>query len=315
MKAFRSHGAVVLGMPCDADGMLPDALERAIIRRRPALVYLLPTFQNPTGRTMPAARRAEVGAVLCRHGVLAVADDVYAELRYTGQPQSTLWSFAPEHTVYLTSLSKSLAPAVRVGVAVLPPDLVDPVLAYKQIVDMQTSTLCQAIAAEFLDGPAAKHRDRIVAAYGALFGLLTEALRTHLPADFHWEKPDGGMFVWAEGPTARFDADALLPRALERGVAYLPGSSFYPLYPEDYRNTMRFSFAAHVCGTELHSAAALSGIAFRRIPAPGYGLLTAASVDSGADRRPLRRRRGGPGSRRKHPPTWRRHRHACITVG
>lgn len=243
VKAFRSHGAVVLDVPCDAHGMLPDALERAIIQHRPALVYLLPTFQNPTGRTMPAARRAEVGAVLCRHGVLAVEDDVYAELRYRGEPQPALWSFAPEHTVYLTSLSKILAPAVRIGAAALPPDLMGPVLAHKQIVDMQTSTLCQAIAAEFLDGPAAEHRDRIVAAYATRLGLLAEALRMHLPADFSWSEPDGGMFLWVEGPPGRFDADALLPHALESGVVYMPGSGFYAQHPENHRNTIRFSFA------------------------------------------------------------------------
>lgn len=243
IKMFRSHQGTVADVACDDLGMLPDALDQALARTEPAFVYLLPTFQNPTGQTMTAERRAQVAEVIVRHGALAVEDDVYTDLRYRGDPLPAFWSFAPRNTVYLTSLSKTLVPAMRIGIAVMPMDLLDSVLALKQGIDMQTSSFTQAIAAEFLAGPyAAAQLARLVDAYATKLDVLADALDAYFPAEFRWRRPDGGLFVWVEGPPG-FDADALLDRALERGVAYLPGSAFYADGGGGHHNTMRLSFA------------------------------------------------------------------------
>ncbi|WP_245721374.1 aminotransferase-like domain-containing protein [Nocardia pseudovaccinii] len=242
VKVFRSHGALVIEVASDADGILPEALDSALAHHDPAFVYLLPTFQNPTGRTMSAARRARVAEVITRHQALVVEDDVYTDLRYRGEPVPTLWSFAPDRTAYITSLSKTLAPALRIGITVLPDDLLEPVLALKQGIDMQTSAFNQAIAAEFLGTPVGSaHLSLLVESYAAKLNTVVTALGRYLPSGFSWTEPDGGMFVWVEGP-ADFDADMLVAPALNRGVAFLPGSAFFAA-PDAPRNALRLSFA------------------------------------------------------------------------
>jgi 2-aminoadipate transaminase len=242
IKTFRSFGATAMAVDCDEFGLLPDALDAALARQRPAFVYALPTFQNPTGRTMTAVRRAEVAEVVVRHGAVLVEDDVYTDLRYDGVPVSAFWSCAPENTVYITSLSKTFVPAVRIGIVAMPPHLLDSVFAFKQSIDMQTSSFCQAIAAEFLAGPAAAaHLADIVNVYSRKLDKLATALGDYLPPEFRWTRPEGGMFVWVEGPHT-FDADATLHRALDAGVAFLPGKTFYT-NPDAHGSTLRLSFA------------------------------------------------------------------------
>lgn len=241
VKVFRGHGARVVAVPSDHDGILPDDLDTALVRHDARFVYLLPTFHNPTGATMPATRRRQVADVLRRRDALAVEDDVYTDLRYRGEPVPALSSYAPDHCVYITSLSKTLAPAVRIGITAMAPELLARVLVLKQGIDMQTSTFTQAIAAGFLAGAAGReHLARTVASYGTKLATMAAALDALLPPGFEWQRPDGGMFLWVTGP-AGFDADAMVDRALDAGVAYLPGSVFH--VDGGRHNTMRLSFA------------------------------------------------------------------------
>lgn len=242
VKVFRSHGALVREVGSDSDGMLPQALDTALADSDVAFVYLLPTFQNPTGRTMSADRRAAIAETVVRHGALVVEDDVYTDLRYRGTPVSAFWSFAPDHTVYISSLSKTLAPALRIGIEVLPTELVDSVLALKQGIDMQTSAFTQAVAARFLAGTAAAadHLDLLTKSYAAKLETMTAALARHFPGGYRWSEPEGGMFLWLEGPPG-LNTDALLAPALESGVAFLPGSAFF--VEETPSSAMRLSFA------------------------------------------------------------------------
>jgi 2-aminoadipate transaminase len=243
VKVFRAYGAEVVDVACDADGMIPEALDTLLRARRLKLVYLLPTFQNPSGRTMPAARRVAVAEILRRHDVLAIEDDVYGALRYSGTPVPALAAAAPERVVYLGSVSKLLAPAMRTGIAVLPPALLTTVLALKQGIDMQTSTYTQALVTVFLtDGHAAGHVARLRASYGERLDILDAALTEHLPEGYAWRRPDGGMFLWLEGP-ATLDAGRALPAALDAGVAYVPGEAFH-VTPADGRRALRLSFAS-----------------------------------------------------------------------
>lgn len=246
VKTFQAHGATAVGVECDEFGIRPEALDQALATHDAAFVYLLPTFQNPTGRTVPAQRRAQLAEVVRRREALVVEDDIYADLRYRGEPVPAFWSFAPENTIYVTSVSKTLAPAVRVGIAVTPPELSECILALKQTIDMQTSTLGQAIAAEFLgSGQASAHLERLRGAYSTKLNTLVGALERHFPGEFSWTEPDGGLFVWVDGPPD-FDADALLDQALEHGVAFLPGSVFYADGGANHRNTMRLSIGTVV---------------------------------------------------------------------
>jgi 2-aminoadipate transaminase len=227
VSVFRSHGATVVEVAVDGQGVVPAALDTALTMHRGAVAYLLPTFQNPTGRTASADRRREVADVLRHHDALAVEDDVYWDLRYRGEPVPALASYAPDHVVYLTSLSKTLAPALRIGITSMPPPLLEAVLRLKQGIDMQTSVLAQAVAAEALGSPEfGAHLARVVDVYGTKTALAQAALREFLPDGFRWTDPDGGLFTWVEGPDG-FDADELLPRALDAGVAFLPGSVFH----------------------------------------------------------------------------------------
>ncbi|WP_280314281.1 PLP-dependent aminotransferase family protein [Nocardia wallacei] len=242
VKGFRSHGATVREVACDEFGIVPEALAEAL-SPEVAFLYMLPTFQNPTGRTVPAARRQQLAEVVLRRGALVIEDDVYADLRYHGDPVPALWSYAPENTVYLTSLSKTFAPAVRIGIVVLPERLSDRTLALKQNIDMQTSTFCQAVATEFLEsGHAEAHLARIIDTYSSRLDTLVTALDRYFSPEFRWRKPDGGMFLWLEGPPG-FDADIAVRSALEQGVAYLPGSVFYAEDGLRHRDTIRLSFA------------------------------------------------------------------------
>ncbi|MFI9537066.1 PLP-dependent aminotransferase family protein [Nocardia fusca] len=241
VKVFRSHGARVIEVESDNEGMVPRALDAALVDQDVALIYLLPTFQNPTGRTMPGSRRAEIAEIVLRRGALVVEDDVYSDLRYRGTPVPAFWSFAPDHTVYITSLSKTLAPALRIGIEVLPRELVDHVLALKQGIDMQTSAFTQAIAARFLAGPAAAdHLELLTESYAAKLATMTAALARHFPTGYRWTEPEGGMFLWLEGPPG-LNTDALLGPALECGVAFLPGSAFFAA--ETRSPALRLSFA------------------------------------------------------------------------
>lgn len=241
--AFRSHGAAVIEVKSDEAGILPAALDNALARYDVAFIYLLPTFQNPTGRTMTAERRAHVAEIIRRHDALVVEDDVYADLRFCGEPLPPISSFLPDMAVYITSLSKTLGPAMRIGIATMPTALLERVLVLKQGVDLRTSMFCQAIAAEFLGSKdEAFHLKRMADTYSSKLKTMAHALERHLPDGFHWTEPEGGMFLWVEGPPG-FDADLILGRAMERGVAFIPGSVFFADSSTINRNSMRLCFA------------------------------------------------------------------------
>jgi 2-aminoadipate transaminase len=243
VTAFRNHGATVVEVESDQCGILPDALDHALTRYDVSFIYLLPTFQNPTGRTMTTQRRTHVAEIILRHGALVVEDDVYADLRFCGEALPPISSLLPDQAVYITSLSKALGPAMRIGIASMPTELLERVLVVKQGIDLRTSMFCQAIAAEFLGSEdEAVHLKRATSAYSAKLKTMTHALEAHFPDDFRWTMPEGGMFLWVEGP-ADFDADAVLDRAMERGVAFLPGSVFFVDSSAIHRNSMRLCFA------------------------------------------------------------------------
>ncbi|WP_432542221.1 aminotransferase-like domain-containing protein [Kineococcus sp. SYSU DK002] len=244
LQAFSLAGARVVGVGSDEEGVLPEAVEEVFETHRPAVLYLVPNFANPTGRTLAADRRARVAELAAEHGVWVVEDDPYGELRYAGEPLAPVAAQpAGAAVIHLGSFSKVGAPGLRLGWARLPRAVRPAVVVAKQAADLQTSTVDQAAAAEYLAATDLDaHVARVVAAYAPRRDALLEALAAELPAGSTWSRPDGGMFTWVELP-AGVDAASRLPVALEHGVAFVPGEAFFAGIPN--RSTLRLSFTTH----------------------------------------------------------------------
>jgi 2-aminoadipate transaminase len=245
LQCFQLAGARVVPVRTDEHGVDPEALEEAICRERPALVYLVPTFANPTGRTMPAHRRAAVVELTARHDVWVVEDDPYGDLRYRGAPVPPLAAApgADEHVLHLGSFSKVAAPGMRLGWLRAPSRLLPALTVAKQAADLHTSTIDQAAAAAwFAATDLEAHVLGLCSAYRRRRDAMVEALPAVLPPGSRWTDPDGGMFVWVRLP-GEVDTAALLPHALTHDVAFVPGAAFYAGRPD--RATLRLSFTTH----------------------------------------------------------------------
>ncbi|MFJ8041744.1 PLP-dependent aminotransferase family protein [Kitasatospora sp. NPDC096147] len=245
LQAFAFAGARVVPVPTDGDGLLPDALAELVATERPKLLYLVPNFQNPTGRTLPAERRRAIAELAGRHGFWIAEDDPYGELRYDGEPQPWIASLpgAEDRTALLGSFSKVLAPGLRLGHLRAPAALRRACVVVKQSADLHTSTIDQAAAARYLrDADLDAHLARIKAAYRERRDALLAGLPKTLPEGSSWNAPEGGMFLWVRLPEG-YDATALLATAVRHDVAYVPGAPFHAVTPDP--RTLRMSFTTH----------------------------------------------------------------------
>jgi 2-aminoadipate transaminase len=244
LQVLRLHGAEPVGVDCDEGGIDPEALDRAAEASGASVVYLVPTFQNPTGRTLSAARREAVAEVVRRRGLWLVEDDPYGQLRFRGEPQAPLVSFPgmQDRTVAISSLSKIVAPGLRIGWLLAPPELRARLVVIKQAADLHTSTVDQAAAAHWLgEVDLDAHLTRLRTAYAERHDALLAGLSAALPAGATHNDPDGGMFCWVRLPDGS-DSAALLQRALDRDVAYVPGASFFAGTPDPA--TLRLAYSA-----------------------------------------------------------------------
>ncbi|MFJ6484467.1 aminotransferase-like domain-containing protein [Streptomyces sp. NPDC091682] len=245
LQCFGLAGARVVAVPCDAEGILPDALAEIVARERPKLLYTVPTFQNPTGRTLPAARRAAVAETAARLGLWLVEDDPYGELRYEGcaVPWLAAHPGAEDRTALLGSFSKVMAPGLRLGWLRAPVALRRAAVVAKQAADLHTSTVDQLAAVHYLAAvDLDAHISTVRTAYRARRDALQSALSRSLPADCEWNLPAGGMFLWARLPEGH-DATDLLGTAVAHGVAFVPGAPFYATAPDP--RTLRLNFTTH----------------------------------------------------------------------
>jgi 2-aminoadipate transaminase len=248
LQAFQLAGATVVPVPCDDDGLDPDAVALLAERHGARLLYTIPTFQNPTGRTLPLERREALVVAAQRHRFWLLEDDPYGELRYSGAPLPTLAALpeAGELVLSLSTLSKIAAPGLRIGWVRAPEVLRRPLTIAKQAADLHSSTVDQAAAARWL---ATVDLDERVGGlrreYGARRDALLGGLADALPPGTTHNRPDGGMFVWARLPDG-WDAAALLDRALEHDVAFVPGFPFFAGAPDDA--ALRLSFTTHPPG-------------------------------------------------------------------
>jgi 2-aminoadipate transaminase len=243
LQCFRMAGARVVPVAGDEDGVLPEALAEVIERDRPQLLYLVPTFANPTGRTLTAARRLAVVELAAANDLWVVEDDPYGELRYRGAPLPALAAGASDRVINLGSLSKICAPGLRLGWLRAPASLMRTLVITKQAADLHTSTVDQAAAASYLaETDLDAHVRAIRAEYKArrdtMIGLLPEVL----PPGAEWTDPDGGMFIWVRLP-GETDTGTALASALSEQVAFVPGAPFYAAKPDPA--TMRLSFTTN----------------------------------------------------------------------
>ncbi len=242
LQAFRLAGARVVPVAGDEHGMDPAALADVIEREKPELLYLVPTFANPTGRTLSAARRAEIAALADRHGLWVVEDDPYGELRYRGEDVPPLASMS-DRVLYLGSFSKIGAPGLRLGWLRAPEALLRTLVIVKQAADLHTSTIDQAAAAVYLaENDLSAHVRKLCSAYRERRDAMIAALPGTVPDGTRWSDPDGGMFVWLTLP-GDVDTAELLPGALARDVAFVPGAPFYASTSD--RAALRLSFTTN----------------------------------------------------------------------
>ena len=245
VQAFTLVGARMVGVDSDEYGMVPDALAEAIETHDPKLVYLIPTFQNPTGRTMSAERRAAIAEVLVRTGVPLLEDDPYGELRFEGTPVPPIAAQPgmAERTVLLNSASKVMAPGVRVGWLRAEGQILRSLEIAKQGVGLQTAVTDQLAVAHYLatyDLDA--HIRRVADVYRARRDAMLAGLDARLPKGATATRPEGGMFVWVR-VGGDVDSAKVLPKAVDLGVAFVPGWPFYASDPD--RTTMRLSFVTN----------------------------------------------------------------------
>lgn len=229
IQAFQALQARFVPVPTDGEGLIPEALPELIRRHRPKFLYTIPNFQNPTGITLAAARRRTLARLAAAEGLVVLEDDPYGKLRYRGVdvPPVKHWDEAGR-VIYASTFSKTIAPGLRLGWVVAPPEIGARLLILKQAADLHTSSLDQRVAHAFLTAQdQAAHLERIRRAYGERFAVMDAALGAAMPAGFHWTRPEGGMFLWVTGP-AELDGLALLARAIARQVAFVPGRDFFP---------------------------------------------------------------------------------------
>ena len=243
INAFRAYRPRFVEVPTDDEGMVPDELERCVAGcRRPKLLYVVPNFQNPSGRTWSLERRHAVLAAAARHGLVVVEDDPYGELCYEGTTPPALASLAgAAPVIYLGTFSKIFCPGMRVGWLAAPPEIYEKYTLVKQGADLHTSTLAQYQILAYLerfDIDASIARIRGV--YRCRRDAMLRALESEFPPGVSWTRPRGGLFLWATLPEGVSAREALV-RALERDVAFVPGGSFFP--NGGHENTMRLNFS------------------------------------------------------------------------
>ncbi len=255
LQAFAPYEPEVVSVPCDDEGPQPADLANALAAARGArFLYVLPNFQNPSGRCMGDRRRAALVTAAQAMGLPLVEDNPYGDLWFDAAPPAPLASRWAEGTVYLGSFSKVLAPGLRLGYVIAPPVLGPKLLQAKQAADLHTPGFNQRVVHEVIrNGFLREHVPTIRARYKLQRDAMRAALDAHMPAGCRWVVPSGGMFFWVELPE-RIDASLMLPAAVEAGVAYVPGAAFFAGEPR--ANTLRLSFVT-VAPAEITRGVAL----------------------------------------------------------
>jgi 2-aminoadipate transaminase len=253
LQAFNIYGAEYESVLSDDDGLRTDLLEEPL-RAGPKFMYVLPNFQNPAGTTLSEGRRHELVLLADKYGIPIVEDDPYGQLRYEGEHLPPLVmldranlrrdnGYSIGNVIYLSTFSKTLAPGLRLGWIVAPPEVISKLAQLKQGADLHTSTFNQFVAYEVAcDGYLDKHVKLIRKVYSERRDVMLQALKEFFPPTVTWTHPKGGLFLWVTLP-AGLDIEAVFQSALEQNVAFVPGNSFYANDPEEGSRHMRLNFS------------------------------------------------------------------------
>jgi 2-aminoadipate transaminase len=259
LQAFTPYEPEYIRMATDDDGLVPDALEAVLRTESVKFIYLIPTFQNPSGRTIPYSRRREIAAIVRKYDRILIEDDPYSALRYRGNWIPPIKTLAPEHVVYIGTFSKIFAPGLRIGFCVAPERLRKWLVIMKQGIDLHSSTFNQALAAEYLSGGfLKKHLPHILDLYRPRQEAMLSALEGCFPEEFQWSRPEGGMFIWCRGPEG-LDMEDVYWKAVKRKTAFVPGKFFYA-HKGDGLETMRLNFTMNNEDTIRRAVHIISGV-------------------------------------------------------
>ncbi|WP_107602657.1 aminotransferase-like domain-containing protein [Clostridioides difficile] len=242
INAFRPYECDFLGVDTDEEGMVTDDLDKLLSENSNIkVIYVIPTFQNPTGKTWSLQRRKDFMEVVNKYDVIVIEDNPYGEIRFTPEPLPTLKSLdTKDKVLYLGSFSKVLCPGFRVAWMCGNVDIIDKAELLKQGIDLQSNQFSQVQVIEFLKKyNLNEHIEKIRAEYKKRCLLMLDAMKKHFPEEAKYTEPDGGMFIWVELPES-INVDDLLDKAIDAGVAYVSGESFFA--NNGPKNTMRLNY-------------------------------------------------------------------------
>ncbi len=241
MQCMKLYQANLIPVESDGDGMIISDLEEKIRQYHPKMLYTIPTFQNPTGKTLPEDRRRKVAELANEYHFVVAEDDPYRDLRYEGSPVPSIKSFDRDGWVmFLGSFSKIISPGLRVGYIAGHPDLIRKCTVGKQSTDVHTANLNQAVVDQFIRrGLLPGHIRNICLDYGEKMKFMLSKL-SEFPGGVRYTKPEGGLFIWAELPE-NLNAKDMLDMAVEKKVAYVPGTHF--CIGGGHENTIRLNFS------------------------------------------------------------------------
>ncbi len=251
LQAWNAYGAQYVTVPMDENGMIVEELEKAL-RAGPKFIYVLPNFQNPYGATLSLERRQMLVKLADQYGVPIIEDDPYGQLRYSGEHLPSVAYLDAQYrkngggeytgnVIYLSTFSKLLAPGLRLAWVVAPPNVIQKMVMAKQAADLHTSSFNQMVAYEVGKGGFIDEHVKIIrATYKERRDVMLEMMDELFPEEMRWTKPQGGMFLWGMMPQGA-DAAQILERAIQRKVAFVPGSAFHP--NGGGANTMRLNFS------------------------------------------------------------------------
>ena len=243
VEIFEMFEAKCIGCKTDEQGIVPEDVEQKILKYHPKMVYVIPTFQNPTGKTLPAERRAKLAELGSKYDVIILEDDPYRDLRYSGEELKPIKAYDQTgHTVLANSFSKIFSPGSRLGYVYADHRIIDKLIDAKSATNSHTSMLPQILCAEFFArGYYDQHLKKLCAVHKERRDVMIAALEKNMPEGARWVFPDGGLFSWVELPE-HIDTTELLKEAADYKVAFIAGAGFFVGNTGEGKNCMRISF-------------------------------------------------------------------------
>lgn len=242
LHILKTYQGKAVGIDSDESGINVADLEAKIVANKPKLIYLVPTFSNPTGKTLSLEKRKQIYNLCVKYNVVLIEDDPYGELRFEDERVPSIKSLdTTGHVIYICSFSKIISPALRIGIMVADKEIIKKVNLGKQATDVHTVTLCQAIVDRFLrEGYLEPQLKSLIPIYLKKKTAMLEAIKKYFPSNVYYTNPQGGLFIWVELPK-NVDATALFPKAIEKKVAYVTGNAFYA--DGTGKNTLRLNYS------------------------------------------------------------------------